>query len=307
MTDYSLRDLRCLDVLLRECHVGRAAIRMGISQPAMSMVLARLRDIFGDTLLTRRGNRMQPTNFAEDIHDQIKFMIIEMEALIATKTEFDPARSDHRFTLILTDYIDAVLTPKLYRAFETANANISLKIVGPDPIHLGELFNEGRVDLTVSYFPNAPKNLISKKVYSDRMTCLVRRGHPALNKRLSLDDFCALDHVSVEPAEASMYRTILDDALADLGESRHVAISKPDFTGIPFMLLNGNLVATMPSRLALLFQRHFNLTTFDPPLLLPPLDIQMMWHERTQHSAPHVWLRDRVLAVIQDQVKEMEF
>lgn len=300
MTDYSLHDLRCLDVLLQECHVSRAAQRMRLSQPAMSMTLARLRTLFGDELLMRRGSRLLPTDAALALHPRIKAMIRELEALVERSDRFDPAGSGRRFTLILTDYIDTILVPRLEQRLRRAGAHISLKVVGPNPLRIGELFNDGSVDLTVSYFPRPPHNLMTRKAFSDRLVCMARRGHPALAQPIGLDAFCALDHVAIEPAEASMYRLILDDALAALGRTRHVAISKPDFNGIPFLLEASDVVATMPARLADLFGRRFDLVAFDPPLGLPPLDITMMWHPSTQQSAAHVWLREQVLAVIAD-------
>jgi len=221
-----------------------------------------------------------------------------MEGLIEPQGSFDPALGGRRFTLILTDYIDTILVPRLHTRLTQAGASIALKIVGPNPLRIGELFNDGTVDLTVSYFPRAPNNLIARKVFSDRLVCMARRGHPALQRPIGLDDFCALDHIAIEPAEASMYRVILDDALAALGKSRRIAISKPDFNGLPFLLEASEAVAAMPARLAHLFQQRFDLVAFDPPLELPPLDIHMMWHPSTQSSAPHVWLREQVLAVL---------
>lgn len=303
LADYSLKDLRCLDALLRECHVSRAAARMGVSQPAMSMTLARLRETFADTLLVRRGNRLQPTAVASALHGRVQATIRDMEALLEPPHAFDPETAQRRFTLILTDYIDTILVPPLAARLAARGAGIALKIVGPNPLRIGELFDEGAVDLTVSYFPHAPQHLIGRTVFADRLVCLARRGHPALLRAqdvpLSLDEFCALDHVAIEPGEATMYRAVLDDALVAQGRTRRVAVAKPDFTGVPFLLEAGDLVAVMPARLAAQFARRFDLVAFDPPLDLPPLDIRMMWHPAAQHSPAQRWLREQVLAVIE--------
>jgi DNA-binding transcriptional LysR family regulator len=301
MADYGLRELRCLDALLRERHVSRAAFRLGMSQPAMSMALARLRDIFGDPLLVRRGNALAPTPYAEELHGRVQSMIRELEDLPDSRRAFDPARSERSFTLILTDYIDTVLMPGLVARLEASGARVSIRVVGPDPLRFGDLFGEGEVDLTVSYFPNAPRSLVSRKAFEDRMVCLVRRGHPAFAAPLSVEAFCALGHVAIEPSGASMYRVLLDDALAGLGLTRRIAVSKPGFQGVPYLLEASDLVATMPARLATLFAARFGLECFEPPVALPPLDIRMMWHRRTQNSAPHRWLRDQVLAVLKNQ------
>jgi len=292
--DYSLKDLRALDALLRHRHVSQAADRMGMSQPAMSMTLKRLRETFGDPLLIRHGNKLMPTEASLRLHPRIQVLIREMEELATDTGGFNPFRTRRSFTMILTDYIDAILVPTLHQRLKELAPLVEMRILGPDPFRFANVFGEGRVDLTVSYFPGAPRELMSRRMFSDRMVCLVRRDHPVLGQPLTPESFCSLDHVAIEPAEATMYRAVLDTALADLGLSRRIAISKPDFVGVPFLLERSDLIATMPERLAKLFADRFALTTFSPPIELPPLEIQMMWHRSTQHSEAHVWLRDLV-------------
>ena len=299
--DYSLKDLRALDALLRDRHVSQAANRLGMSQPAMSMTLKRLRAVFDDPLLIRQGNKHVLTDHARSLHERIQILIREMEGLVDDSGGFDPGRSRRTFTLILTDYIDAILIPSLQRRFRELAPEVKLRIVGPDPFRLARVFGEGSVDLTVSYFPDAPGDLISRRVFSDRMVCLARNGNPAIDGDLTLARFCDLDHVAIEPAEATMYRAVLDESLARLNLVRRVSVSKPDFVGVPFLLEHSDLVATMPERLARLFTARFDLITFSPPLDLPPLDIQMMWHKSTHVSPAHVWLRDQVVKVCRQQ------
>lgn len=297
MTNYSLKDLRALDALLRERHVSQAAARLGVSQPAMSLHLARLRDLFGDPLLVRRGGRLAPTETAIALEGRIGLLIREMEELLDHPARFDAAASRRNFTLILTDYIDAIIVPALHRRLCEVAPGVSLRIIGPDPVRLGDVFGAGRVDLTVSYFPDAPRDLVSRRVFTDRLVCLARRDHPAVRGAPDIEGYCALDHVAIEPAQATMYRALLDAALEARGLSRRIALSKPDFVGVPFLLEGSDLVATMPERLARLFAGQFDLALFDLPVSLPPLDIRMMWHRSTQDSPPHKWLREQVMAV----------
>lgn len=302
--DYSLKDLRTLDALLRHQHVSQAADRTGMSQPAMSMMLKRMRETFGDRLLVRRGNRLVLTEAAIRLHPRIQVLIREMEELATDTGGFNPARTRRTFTMILTDYIDAILVPALHGRLAEIAPYIELRVIGPDPFRIANVFGEGRVDLTVSYFPGAPGDLMSRRMFSDRMVCLVRDDHPALGEPLTLEAFCSLDHAAIEPAEATMYRAVLDNALLDLGLTRRVAVSKPDFMGIPFLLEQSNLIATMPSRLARMFANRFALTTFAPPLDLPLLDVQMMWHKSTQHSEGHIWLRNLVSDILSELPKD---
>ena len=295
--NYSLKDLKALNVLLSERHVSQAADRLGISQPAMSMLLKRLRAMFNDPLLIRNGNGHSLTDAAEDLRPRIRDMIKDMEDLLEHGSHFRPDRSDRSFTLILTDYIDAILVPTLHRRFREIAPGIELKIVGPDPFRLGRAFGEGHVDLTVSYFPSPPGDLVTRSVFTDQMVCVTRKGHPALAKTMDLDIFCKLDHVAIEPGQASMYRAVLDEALAREGFARRVTISKPDFLGVPFLLEESDFIATMPEKLATLFTQRFDLVTFHPPIHLPKLDIRMMWNRSTHRSAAHVWLREQILEI----------
>ncbi|WP_306112554.1 MULTISPECIES: LysR family transcriptional regulator [unclassified Roseovarius] len=304
--DYSLKDLKALNVLLSERHVSHAAERLGMSQPAMSMLLKRLRTVFDDPLLVRNGNSHSLTDAAEDLRPRICDMIKDLEDLLEHGSQFRPDRSDRSFTLILTDYIDAILVPGLHRRFQQIAPGIELKIVGPDPFRLGRAFGEGRVDLTVSYFPNPPTDLVTRSVLTDHMVCVTRKGHPALASAINLEIFCKLDHVVIEPGQASMYRAVLDEALAREGFARRVAVSKPDFLGVPFLLEESDLVAAMPEKLAALFIQRFDLLTFQPPIHLPKLDIRMMWNRSTHRSAAHVWLREQILEICKQLNNEGE-
>ncbi|MFV0244712.1 MAG: LysR family transcriptional regulator [Qingshengfaniella sp.] len=300
--DYSLRDLRALLALLDHGHVSQAARRMHMSQPAMSMTLKKMRHIFGDPLLVRQGNALTLTDTATALHPRLRLLIKEMEEIALDASGFDPSSSTRSFTLILTDYIDAILVPTLHRRLREIAPRVELRVVGPDPFRFANAFGEGRVDLTVSYFPDAPGDLISRRMFSDRMVCLTRRNHPALTSPLTLAAFCALDHVAIEPAQASMYRAVLDEALQERGLSRRVSISKPDFVGVPLLLERSDLVATMPERLARLFSDRYDLAIFLPPIELPRLTIRMMWHKSTQHSPAHVWLRTLISEICRDQL-----
>lgn len=297
MDDLSFRDLASFDALFSESQVSRAARRIGLSQPAMSMTLKRLRRVFGDQLFVRAGNMLVPTDKAVALRPLVERMLREMGDLKYAATNFDPTASNRSFTLILTDYIDAIIVPQLMRHLDSVGSQIKVKVVGPNPFRIGNVFSEREADVTVSYFPNAPDYLKTRKVMTDRMVCLVRRGHPALNADLNRDDFCRLDHISVEPGEATMYRSILDDELKKSGMERTVVLSKPDFLGVPFVLEQSDLVATLPMRLAKLFITRFNLEIFLPPIDLPEIAVAMMWHESTNDSAAHIWFRQQIVNV----------
>lgn len=297
MHEMNLHNLRCLDALLEERSVSRAAERLEISQPAMSMALKRLRRLFDDPLLVRGKSGLTPTEKGQALRPSVRQAIRDLQQMTQIHVEFDPRSSRREFTLILTDYIDVILVPRLVELIQSIGADITIHVVGPNPFRIGSLFAEGQVDLTVSYFPGAPGNLKSRTVFFDRMVAVVRRDHPALAAPMTVDAFCALNFISVEPGEATMYRAVIDEAFRKAGRSRRVVLSKPEFLGVPFVVSQSDLVAIMPSRLAALFTKSFDLAVFDPPIEIDRIEIKMMWHESTHHSAPHQWLRDQTITV----------
>jgi DNA-binding transcriptional LysR family regulator len=240
-------DLRGLDlnlliplrVLLTERHVTRAAEKLGITQPAMSASLARLRTLFDDQLLVRGPKGLAPTARAQQLMDQLDQFVAMIEQMVALPTEFVPDTSRRTFTLIGTDFIETLLLPSLMADLAIEAPSLQVVFRPPDPKNLEALMSEGEIDLAVAYLPDAPKGLITSVAFRDRFVCIARRDHPQLSTdHFPLDLFVDLQHVQVLPRNLPMYGMPIDAALGALGFVRRVALWQrcslaPEFSSPP--------------------------------------------------------------------------
>ncbi|MEJ7932495.1 LysR family transcriptional regulator [Ramlibacter sp. AN1015] len=295
LRDLDLNLLVALDALLREVHVSRAAARLDMSQSSMSLALSKLRALFNDPLLVKGGNGLVLTAQARELAAPLSEALRNVEGLLHVQQDFDPAHARDTITLIVTDYIDFVLVPLLVELMSHKAPGVVLRVVGPNPKRLGEVFSAGEVDVSVSYFPNPPASLRVRPVFTDRLVGIARRGHPFFGQVSDLDAFCKHRHVTVEPGEATMYNALLDQRLASQGRSRRIVLSKPTFLGVPFIVEATDLLATLPERVARGFARFTKVDIFDPPLALEPLNVVLLWHERTHTNPLHRWFRQQVV------------
>lgn len=294
--------LVALRALLTERHVTRAAARVGLSQPAMSHALSRLRELLGDPLLVRTPAGMRPTPRAEAMTAPLERALEDIGRLISSPAPFDPRLSTRKFRIASNDYMELVLFPRLLRRLWAEAPGIDVRI-----INLGDEANtelaEGRLDLAmgvVGQFASAdgPRGLRSRDLVSDGFVCVVRDEHPLVKKRLSLDDFVAMPHALVAPRGAQ--GSVVDSALARIGKKRRVAVEIPHFLVAPHVVRETDLVLTLAARVALSLAPLLGLRQLAPPLELPGFTMTMVWHERQHVDPAHVWLRELIASVAKD-------
>jgi DNA-binding transcriptional LysR family regulator len=295
LRDADLNLLVAFDALMRECHVTRAANLLDISQSSMSLALAKLRVLFHDPLLIKSGNALIPTVRARELIPQVEQVLRSVDMLIHEQAPFDPAHANQVITMIVVDYIDFVVMPTLMAALEREAPDVSLRLINPNPRRLGEIMSRGDIDLALSYFPTPPENIRTRPLFTDRLVGIARTGHPMFERPLSLERFCAYGHVAIEPGEgATMYNALVDDALHNVGMQRRVVLSKPTFLGVPFVIAQTDLIATLPERLVQRFTDIAPVRIFEPPLPLERLNVVLMWHDRTHNNPLHRWVRELV-------------
>ncbi|HEY4542948.1 MAG TPA: LysR family transcriptional regulator [Noviherbaspirillum sp.] len=301
LRDIDLNLLVAFTVLVAEAHVSRAAQRLGISQSSTSLALAKLRVMFKDPILVKAGNAMAPTERALRLLPQVEALLHEVEALVQDSAPFDPAKSKDRITMIITDYIDFVVMPRLMTELARQAPDISLKLVGPNPMRIGEVMSNGQVDVSITYFPVPPENVRVRPLFSDRMVAMARNEHPLFRETLTLEKFCAYGHVAIEPGEgATMYNALVDNALRDTGLARRIVLSKPTFLGVPFVVAQTDLIAILPERVARQFTTLAPIRLFEPPMQMEPFNVVLMWHDRTHHSPLHQWFRGTLADICQN-------
>ena len=290
--------LVALRALLAERHVTRAAARVGLSQPAMSHALGRLRVLLGDALLVRTPNGMQPTARAEAMTVPLERALEDLGRVLASPEPFDPARSTRTFRIATNDYMELVLFPRLLARLwqEAPGIDMRVRNIGS---RSNEELAESRIDLAmgvVSQFGSPPPpGVRTQRLVADRFVCVVREGHPTVKRRLSLDEFIALPHALVAPRGES--GSVVDTALAAVGKKRRVAVEVPHFLVAPHVVRETDVILTVAARVANSLGPLLGLRQLPPPMELEGFSMVMAWHER-QHADPaHRWLRALVAAV----------
>jgi len=286
--------LLTLDVLLREHNVTRAAQRLNLSQPSVSVQLARLREIFDDPLLLPGPRGMQPTVRADELREPLRQALEALERAVSPVNAFDPARASVTWRIAATDYTEsAVLLPLLNTLRRDAPAS-RLAVFELNPGQIKRQAEQGDIDLFFHLREGAPASLHQRLLFTERYVLAGRVGHPAFKRRPSLKQFCQLEHVIVSP-EGGGFQAATDDALAARGLTRNVVLSVPHFLFMLDVLARTDLVAVLPERLV---ANTGALQVVDPPLDLPGFDMLMLWHERLHRDPGHKWLRQQVLAVL---------
>ncbi|MEZ4459193.1 MAG: LysR family transcriptional regulator [bacterium] len=281
-----------LDALLQEGSVTLAAKRLGLSTPAVSHALARLRDRLDDPLLVRAGRTMVLTPRAELLKEPVRDAVALATRVFERVEAFDPARLQRSFTLSLTDYVLFVLGDTLEGNLRGAAPNLDMRYI-PNAPDDPERLRRGDTDLAVGIYGDLPPELKMRPLVTDRLVCVVRQGHPELKRRLTLNKFCALEHVQVAPrGKPGGY---VDDVLMQRGLTRRVARAIPYFQIALRLVSTSDYILTVSERIARGVASDLNLQVFEPPLELQPFTLSMVWHPRFDGDAAHAWLRDQLV------------
>jgi DNA-binding transcriptional LysR family regulator len=279
-----------LDALLEECSVTRAAARLGYTQPTISGMLARLRDLFGDPLFVRTQRGLLPTPRAQALGPPLKQLLADSRRLVA-RDQFEPASADMTFAICSNDYMQHALLVPFVQALRREAPLVQLAIAPPIVEGLGDALARGRIDLAVTIPEFAMSNLPSRRLYRERYVVAVRPQHPlARHRPMTVEGFCDYDHVLVSPTGGS-FEGPTDLALAQRGLRRRVRYSVPSFLLLPEILQTDDIVAVVPARL---LRDHDNLIVLEPPVDIPGFDVIAVWHPRVDRDIAHRWLRTRL-------------
>ena len=285
----SLELLRCFALLHREKHLSRAAALAGLSQPAMSRVLAKLRATFDDPLFVRTPTGMIPTARAESVAPRIA-AIVEATTELVHPVTFDPSRLTRAFTIVTAGFYEALLLPRLVRelAAEAPLATLSLRAMTGRSYGADQLEQGGDVLITIK--SGLPRDAKCVLIHDQTYACALRPDHPV--KRLTLDRYCELGHVMVSPTDSG--GSVIDVLLAQVERTRRVAVRVHSFALAPPIVAATDLVVTAPrSTLA-----GTGLRVHACPLELPSFSVYLAWHPRVDKDPAHAWFRKKLLAAL---------
>jgi DNA-binding transcriptional LysR family regulator len=288
-----LKLLAALDALLDQANVTRAARELGVSQPALSAQLARLRELFGDPLLVpaQGGRGMVATARAVAMRGPLRAALTQLRDLFDPPPPFRPEHSDRTFAIALNDNAATMLCGPLVAAVQEAGAErvrLSFLQCGSS---IAAALESGELDLAIGSPLNADEGLICRQLLSDSYQTACRPG--LLAGPLDLETYCRLPHVMVS-AVGGGFASSVDEALARLGRKRRVAVSVQSYAVAPTVVAQSDCLCTLPRRF--LARCGDQLQIFDPPFDLANFSLSALWHARAADDPAHVWLRERLFA-----------
>ena len=276
------------ETMMRERNVTRVGEKLFLSQSTISSALRRLRAIFNDPLFIRTGRLMEPTARAEAIQARLTPALDSIAAALSCTQAFDPHTCDASFHIGLSDDVEYALLPRLIRHLRAEAPNIALVVRRADQWQLPQLLVSGEISLGVSHTAELPANARRRGLWSTRPMAL----HAGLaSAPLDLDEFCRRPHVVV-----SSMGNVVDDAdraLSQLGRHRKVLLAVPQFSALPALLADSDLVAIVPDYVARAMARLEGLRADCVPLDLPALEVSMAWRGASHDDPRERWLRSR--------------
>jgi DNA-binding transcriptional LysR family regulator len=291
-------DLNLLPIafaLYDELSVSRAARLLGMSQPAVSMALRRLRETFNDPLFVRVPTGVAPTPRAHALVRGARPLVERLQENLRTEETFDPAHTASAFTIALSDVGELAFLLRMLKAFRAQAPHCVIRSVAVPPAQLAHELERGEIDLAVGYYPRlSSKNFRQRRLETQRFACLMRATHPQRAARLRLKDFLALDHAVVRAEGRS--QEILERFLEGRRIRRNVVLVTPHFLSIPFIIARSDLVAAIPEKVAAYFVSISpDLTVAALPFEGVTFDLKLHWHRRFDNEPRSRWLREQFI------------
>jgi DNA-binding transcriptional LysR family regulator len=296
LASFDLNLLRVLDALLRERSTVRAGERVGLSQPAVSAALARLRQATGDPLFVRQGLRLVPTDFARSLEGEVRNVLDRVETLLSVG-RFDPATARGVVRIGAGDFFHEFLVPSLAEAVARAAPGLSLRFLDLFPADYAATLDRHEVDLALIPALPLPDWIVRRELFRSRYAVIARQGHPRLahlppGATIPIDLFCDLGHAMFSSVGASS--ALGDKALAAAGRRRRVALTVPSFYGMARAVSRSDLIALLVRDFAAALSGPMGLTLYEPPIPVEPTPVLLIWHRKSDASPAHRWLRDLV-------------
>lgn len=281
--------LVALQTLLEENNVTRAALRLGVTQPAMSRTLTRLRALFDDPLFVRTAQGLAPTPRAQALASRLNASLADIAGLVRPP-EFDPATSQRTWRIATTDYGSISMLPLVLERLsrEAPQANLEVTYWRKDGFGLLE---SNAVELALGTAENnTPSGIHGRGLGDDQLVCLLRQGHPVLQEELTPERFATLPHILIDVGGGDP-RGLVDYALEKQGLKRRIAVRLPNFMAGLAMAARTDMVVSVPRTLARLFAAQNGLAACEIPVAIPAFRYALLWHQRLHYDPGHSWLR----------------
>jgi len=288
--------LACFDALMAEGSVTHAAVRMNLSQPAMSNALARLRDLFRDPLLVRTARGMVATPRAIELHVLVRNTLQAFAGLMSDGDDFDASASAARITVAVSDYTSSLFVPHLLPLLRREAPGIEVTFIAPDQSRVREGLESGDFDLMIGYFVDLSEGLRAVELSRDSFACIVAADHPVIGDSLDLEGYIAAAHVRRGTATTNPFtlEMMVDRALEERGVRRRIALRTPTAFGLAQAVACSDLVGSLAKTGARQYAKMFGIRVLDLPFEVATPTVAMVWNERTHRQAAVRWFREAV-------------
>lgn len=299
-----------LDVLLREQNVTKAASHLGITQPAMSNGLKRLRLLFEDPLLVRTTDGMAPTELALELKPAVREILFNIEKVIQPDRGFD-LDSSRVFRIMASDYAESTLIPSVLSVVRQRAPNVTLDILTPSDVSFEDV-EQGRVDMAINRFDTLPQSFHQKTIWTDTFSCLMNVDNEIADN-FTLENYLAASHiwvsktgfgvgVGMNPKDVQRLGWV-DEALNEIGFKRNISVFTRHYQVAMLLAQQHDLIATLPSKAARLKSESSKLVSKAPPFSIPAFDLKMAWSPLLHHNAGHQWLRRLIVDVANNGIE----
>ena len=295
---YDLNLLPTFIALMEERNVTRAAERLGITQPALSNALTRLRTMLQDPLFIRERYGMLPTQKALELAPVIAAALATLDDVVLGQQAFDPSKAELLFTVAPNSYVEFVLMPAVVARLHEVAPGIKLRLTpfGSDLAETGVV--SGSTAMVLGRIVDPPDNLVVQHMMEDGLACVVRADHPQVGESLTRQQYEQMRHVNMLPP--GRLRAGLFQALDRQGLRRDVAVSVTHFLAIPELIAVTDYCSTLPKLICRFLARDKRLKVLPSPVDLGTFPVEMAWHVRYRHDPAHRWLRTLVAEVARE-------
>lgn len=294
LNSFDLNLLKAFDALMRDGNMTVAGSNLGLTQPAMSRALQRLRVIYNDPLFVRTARGMRPTEYALELAQPVQIALAALRNAIELNDNFSPPTSTRTFRIVMTDVAAAFYLPPLIPQLKKIAPHVCIESMQVPRDSYMEALEVGTAELALGQLPKT-RNMHRQKLRDSTFVCVMRKNHPTIRRSLSMQQFLDADHVAIiAPARAD---EIIRRALGKQASRRNIALSVPYYLVVPPILTKSDLIAVLPETITT-FAKEWGLKTLPLPFKVSSIPMGQFWHERSHHDVGHRWLRNTIAEMV---------
>ncbi|MBU3056177.1 LysR family transcriptional regulator [Pseudomonas indica] len=287
------------DAIYTEANLTRAGQIVGITQPAVSNALARLRETFNDPLFVRTAQGMVPTPMAQNIIGPVRNALQLLRVSVQESRTFNPQQANKTYRISMTDLTEAVVLPPLFQRLRRLAPTVQIESFLAKRRETTKELAAGRLDFAVDAPLNTDPQVRHVKLLEDRYVCALRKGHPMAKDKLSLDEYLALTHIHISSRRSGL--GFVDLALGKMGIQRRIALRSQHYLMASLVMQQTDMAMTVPER----FARRHGLHYVDLPVKdVPALETHLYWHESTDQDPANRWMREQIIEICQQVTRQ---